>query len=32
VVAKFVPTVMDYVGKMGGADATKLLQSALGMG
>jgi hypothetical protein len=32
VIAKFVPTVMDYVGKMGGADATKLLQSALGMG
>ncbi len=30
VVAKFVPTVTDYLGKLGGDDAMKLLQSALG--
>lgn len=29
-VAQFLPTVMDYLGKIGGDDAVKLLQSALG--
>jgi hypothetical protein len=30
VVAKFVPTISDYLGKLGGDDAMKLLQTALG--
>lgn len=32
VIAKFVPTVTDAISKFGGADATALLQKALGMG
>lgn len=32
VVAQFVPTVTQYLGKFGGADATRLLQKALGSG
>lgn len=31
-VAKFVPTVTSYLGKLGGPGATNLLQKALGSG
>jgi hypothetical protein len=30
-VAQFVPTILDYMGKFGGNDATSLLTKALGM-